>query len=384
MTRSSEIPAILGGIPVRPQGLPEWPRRDESINQALQSLIRSGDWGRYHGSHLPEMCRRLADFHGVEHVLATSSGTSAVELALRGVGVQSGDEVITAAYDFKSNFQNILYLNALPVLVDLDPVSWQMNLRDLASAVTNRTRAILVSHLHGGYVPVDRMREIIGDRPIAIVEDACQSTGAIFESKRAGTWGDVGIISFGGSKLVTSGRGGAVLTRKLEIAERIKRQAFRGNDAYPLSELQAAVISPQLDRLDELNELRRTVVQRLVVLMGGFFPPLQFPTEQILPAYYKLGLKYVPERLSGMPRERFVQAMRAEGIPMDAGFRSNHQIHASRRFRAVGSLEEANQADARMITVYHPQFLEDNAAEQVMLAIEKIRNHAEEIRDLNV
>ena len=69
---------------------------------------------------------------------------------------------------------------------------------------------------------------------------------------------------------------------------------------------------------------------------------------------------------------------------MDAGFRSNHRIHASRRFRAVGSLEEANQADARMITVYHPQFLEDNAAEQVMLAIEKIRNHAEEIRDLNV
>src|SRR5262245_22321729 len=106
----SSLPAILGGPPIRPSGPPTWPRMEESVNQVLRAMVESGDWGRYHGPHLPNLCRLLAEFHGVEHVLPCSSGTAAMELALRGVGVQEGDEVVMAAYDFKSNFQNVLHL----------------------------------------------------------------------------------------------------------------------------------------------------------------------------------------------------------------------------------------------------------------------------------
>jgi len=377
----SDCPAILGGVPVCADGAPAWPRADESVREVLRTMIHSGDWGRYHGPHVPELCRQLAEYHAVEHVLVCCSGTSAVELALRGVGVQEADEVILAAYDFKANFQNVLHLKATPVLVDLDPVTWQLDPNRLESAITSKTRAILVSHLHGGVVAVPHVREIADSRQIAIVEDACQNPGAMLFGRRSGTWGDVGVLSFGGSKLLTAGRGGAILTSRMEIAERIKRHVLRGNDAYPLSEIQAAILRPQLDQLDDLNERRRNAVFRLAPLLrSNSLTPLQLPTRDVLPAYYKLGFRYCPEDAKGLPRDLFVEAVRAEGIAMDPGFRANHLIHGSRRFRAAGELHVATQADAQMLTLHHPVLLEDESVIGAIVAgIKRICEHAGEI-----
>ena len=230
-------------------------------------MFKTGEWGRYHGPHVPELCRRLAEFHQVAHVLLCSSGTAAVELALRGVGVDSGDEVILAAYDFKANFQNILCVGAIPVLIDVQPETWQLDVAGLESAMSKRTRAIVISHLHGGVVATHEVRQFADAHRIAVIEDACQSPGAFIHGRRAGTWGDVGILSFGGSKLLTAGRGGALLTTRPEIAERIKRYVQRGNDAYPLSELQAAVLRPQLEQLDERNGRRQSAVWRISIVL---------------------------------------------------------------------------------------------------------------------
>ena len=125
--------------------------------------------------------------------------------------------------------------------------------------MTSQTRAILVAHLHGGIVDLPRVRRIADPLGIPVIEDACQNPGATVYGRRAGTWGDVGVLSFGGSKLLTAGRGGVLLTQRQEIAERIKRYVLRGNDAYPLSEMQAAILIPQLDQLDALNDRRRAV-----------------------------------------------------------------------------------------------------------------------------
>lgn len=378
----SERPAILGGRPIRPCGPPGWPRVDVSVQQVLRTMIASGDWGRYHGPHVPELCRRLAEYHAIEHVLVCSSGTSAVELALRGVGVQEVDEVILAAYDFKSSFQNVLHLKAIPVLVDLDPVTWQLDPTRIESAITSKTRAIIVSHLHGGVVAVPQVRQIADAHKIAIVEDACQNPGAMLFGRRAGTWGDVGVLSFGGSKLLTAGRGGAILTNQAEIAERIKRHVLRGNDAYPLSEIQAAILCPQIDELDSLNQRRRTAVNRLESLLRSVegLTALQMPTDEIHPAYYKVGFRYHADAFGGLPRDRFVEALRAEGIAMDPGFRSNHLIHGSRRFRAADELTQATLADTEMIGLHHPVLLEDESAiDEVVAAIRKIRQYSDEI-----
>lgn len=342
-------------------------------------MIESGAWGRYHGPHVPELSRQLAEYHSVEHALLCSSGTAAVELALRGVGIRAGDEVIAAAYDFKANFQNILQLQAIPVLVDLDPVSRQLDVARVESALTEKTRAILVSHLHGGFVDMPSVRKVAESRRIAIVEDACQNPGAKLSGRRAGTWGDVGVLSFGGSKTLTAGRGGAILTSQAEIAERIKRYVMRGNDAYPLSEIQAAIVIPQLAALDDTNAQRRRAVARICApLAGRGLTPLQLPEEDLEPGYYKLGFRYDPREFHGLSRERFTEAMRAEGIGMDPGFRANHLIHAARRFRMAGELVEATRADADLVTLHHPVLLESDAAvDQVIEAVQKLRRNCE-------
>jgi dTDP-4-amino-4,6-dideoxygalactose transaminase len=375
-------PAVLGGTPIRPQGPPEWPKNDESVRAVIEQMSRSGDWGRYHGPHGPELSRRLAEFHNVEHALLCSSGTAAVELALRGVGVGQDNEVILAGYDFKANFQNILCLGAVPVLVDLLPTTWQIDPTRIVSAISPRTKAILISHLHGGVVDAPEIRKIADAHGIAVVEDACQNPGALINGRRAGTWGDVGVLSFGGSKLLTAGRGGAILTHRTDIAERIKRHVLRGNDAYPLSEFQCAILVPQLKQLNELNDRRGKAVHHLKTQLHEFpgFALLQAPDEKVHPAYYKVGIRYHSDEFAGLSRDQFTEAMRAEGIAIDAGFRSLHLTHASRRFRAADDLRESTLADADMLTLHHPILLEDETGiAEIVTAIRKVRESSTEI-----
>lgn len=379
-------PAILGGTPLRPAGPPGWPLADDATEHVLREMIRSGGWGRYHGPHVPELCQKIASFHGTDHVHLCSSGTSAVELALRGVGVRDGDEVILAAYDFKANFQNVLHLGAIPVLVDVDPITFQFDPSQLVAACSPKTRAVLISHLHGGVVDLRGVRQVAESRGIAVIEDACQNPGANLFGKRAGTSGDVGVLSFGGSKLLTAGRGGAVLTSQPLIAERIKRYVLRGNDAYPLSEIQAALVVPQIEALDAMNEKRSRAVNRIWSALDGLpgLTPLQLPTDELQPVYYKLGFRITANEF-GLSREHFAAALRAEGIAMDAGFRSNHLIHGSRRFRAIGELAQAKRADEQIVNLHHPVLLEDTASvDQVAEAIWRVHRHAKEISNITL
>ena len=128
-------------------------------------------------------------------------------------------------------------------------------------------RAVIVSHLHGGLAAMPEIRAWADLRGVAVVEDACQVPGARIAGRLAGTWGDVGVLSFGGSKLLSAGRGGALLTDRSDVVQRIKIYSERGNQAYPLSELQAAVLLPQLESLAERNHAaaaERDAAARLV------------------------------------------------------------------------------------------------------------------------
>src|SRR5262249_4830481 len=154
--------------------------------------------------------------------------------------------------------------------------------------------AILVSHLHGGLVPMREVMEVARAREIAVIEDAAQCPGATVQGRLAGTWGDAGVLSFGGSKLLTAGRGGAILTAQRTIAQRARIWQMRGNLVAPLSELQAAVLRPQLALLDENN---RTRASRVAILREALrdVPGLRLfeaHLEQSQPAYYKVGLFY--------------------------------------------------------------------------------------------
>jgi dTDP-4-amino-4,6-dideoxygalactose transaminase len=334
-----------------------WPLADDAVREALASAFADGSWGRYHGPHCAGLRAALAAMHDLEHVTLCSSGTVAVELALVGVKVGPGDEVILAGYDFPGNFRAIEAIGARPVLVDIDPATWCLDPANIAGAVGPQTRAIIVSHLHGGMADMQRIVSFAQEHGLAVVEDACQAPGATIDGRLAGTWGDVGVLSFGGSKLLTAGRGGALLTERAEIQQRVKVFCERGNDAFPLSELQAAVLLPQLERLSERNRQRQESVKRITAATASYRALRALQNRAgARPSFYKLAwLLAADERLT-RSREDFLAAAQAERIPLDAGFRGFAR-RSARRCRIAGDLQHSLAAAARTIVLHHPVLL---------------------------
>jgi perosamine synthetase len=383
---------------------------DEDVHQALNAAYRDGSWGKYQGVYVERFEKQLAHYHGVEFAATCGSGTFAVELALRALKIGPGDEVILAAYDYGGNFLSVHAVGAMPVLVDVDPENWNLNPDVLREAIGPKTRAVIGSHLHGGLVPMREVMGIAAERGLRVIEDAAQAPGAVVQGRKAGTWGDVGILSFGGSKLLTAGRGGAFLTRHADLFQRARLWLHRGNHVCPLSELQAAVLAPQLDKLDARNQQRAVNVRLLSEGLSRARIPLRpfvnrtilahasgwcaDPTETLTrsvseatarcadsqPGYYKLGFQYNPADFKGLSRERFLAAMRAEGIAFDEGFHALHVGRSPSRFRQVGDLAEASKAHEAALVLHHPVLLGGPAdIQNVVSGASKILAYAQQL-----
>jgi perosamine synthetase len=414
---------MLGGTPVRPEGPPAWPLPDADVQAALNAAVASGVWGQYHGEHVCALETELTTFHQVPHAITCASGTLAVEAALRALRVNAGDEVVMAAYEYESTFLTLHAIGAKPVLVDVHPANWQLDPAKLEVAISPQTKAIICSHLHGGIVPMREVMAIARKHGVGVVEDAAQACGATVDGKPAGTWGDIGTLSFGGSKLLTAGRGGALLFNDAPLFQRAKTWLHRGLQLWaPLSELQATALRPQLRKLKEATQRRLERVQELLARLKdptpqpppplgegelvceetrrllkceGSFPPsplggggrgvgssslTPFATPaNSTPAFYKLGFQYDPTSF-GLPRDVFVKALRAEGIAFDAGFNAVHVGRSPSRFRAAGELPHATDAHTRCVMLHHPILLCATAdAQQVADAIAKVYRYRSEL-----
>lgn len=378
----ARIPAICGGAPAFPAGPPSWPVADPDVLRALQECYADGSWGKYLGPHCEQLRETLRRDLAVEHVRLCSSGSVAVELALRGLGVGAGDEVLLGGYDFPGNFRAITAVGALPVLIDLDRSTCGIDPANIAAACSNKTKAVIASHLHGGLVDMPRLLEAAKAHGLAVVEDACQTSGAVVHGRPAGTWGDAGTFSFGGSKLLTAGRGGAVVTRRADVAQRMKVYCEEGNDAFPLSELQAAVLLPQWQRLGERHVRRNKAARMLVELLAGVREMrcvARWP-EQSEPGFYKFGIAYDAAEFGDVPRNTFCAAVRAEGIALDPGFRG-FTMRGGRRCRRSGDLSVSAECAERMMLLHHPVLLESD--DTIRRVAETIRNLAEGFRNGN-
>lgn len=365
---------MTAASPNGPDTSPPWPPYDPAIREAFNQLFEDGSWGRYHGPHCAHLRQRLSGLHDLEHVTLCSSGTAAVELALRAAGVTEGDEVILAAYDYKANFANVLLLGAVPVLTDVQPGLPVADPKQIALAITEKTRAIICSHLHGCFAPVAQIRELAVSREIPVIEDVCQSPGAVQNGVLTGTTGDLSVLSFGGSKLLSAGRGGAVLTDDDRFHQRIRLYTQRGNDAYPLSEMQAAVLGPQLDQLKLRHETRRERAQQIISALNdsSVLSPVVNHAEGDLPAFYKLAFL-----IEGLEREEFCSRCQRGGAAIFEGFPCLHQIHAKRRFRAVGELTRATELHDRMLMLHHPVLLQSS---EVVEQLTSVINQAVSLR----
>lgn len=347
-----------------PNGPPSWPIDDPDVRDAIQSVLDDGTWGHYHGRCVEMLETTLAEVHGVAHALTCASGSLAVEIGLRALGVGPGDEVVMSAYDYEPTFLSIHALGALPVLVDVDAENGCLDPAQVGDAFGSKTKVVIASHLHGGVVPMAELEPIARRHGVAILEDAAQATGATIQGRPAGSWGDVGVLSFGGSKLLTAGRGGALLTARDDLHQRLRLALRRGiQQIAPLSELQAAALLPQLSRLPEATRRRADNVATLRTHLADLLGLRVFRnrTTETFPAYYKLGFWFDPESPDELTRDAFVSRARAEGVALDVGWSALHVGRSPRRYRAGGELTHAKLAHDQIVTLYHPILLGTDA-----------------------
>jgi dTDP-4-amino-4,6-dideoxygalactose transaminase len=222
------------------------------------------------GPEVAALEAELAALCGVSHGIGVNSGTDALVLALKALGVRPGDEVITSSFSFVASASAVLMVGARPVFVDIVPSTYNLDPALVEKAVTPRTRAIVAVHLYGQPAAMDAIGDIARARGLSIVEDAAQAVGATYAGRPAGAWGDVACLSFYPTKnLGGCGDGGMVLTSRDDIAQAIRRLRDHGSPrkyehvelgySSRLDELQAALLRVKLRHLPAWNERRRAI-----------------------------------------------------------------------------------------------------------------------------
>jgi len=220
--------ALHGGTPVRREPFPSWPRIAAEDEDNVMDVLRSGEWFRgTSGRWAKEFEEKYAALTGTKHCLATANGTSALFTSLSALGVGPGDEVIVPPYTFVATINVVLLVHAIPVFVDSDIETSQIDASKIEAAITERTRAIIPVHLGGSVADMDAIMAVASKRKIPVIEDACQSHLAEWKGKKAGSIGATGCFSFQVSKNLPSGEGGAIITDNGDVIERC--YAFHNN-----------------------------------------------------------------------------------------------------------------------------------------------------------
>lgn len=236
------------------------------IDSAIARVMESGQFTL--GKEVETFEQEFSAYNEVKFAVGVNSGTSALHLALLAADIAIGDDVITVSHTFVATIAAILYVGARPILVDIDPSTYTMNVDQIENAITPRTKAILPVHLYGHPADMDPILEIAHKYDLVVIEDAAQAIGAKYKGRRVGGIGDLGCFSFYPSKnLGAYGEGGAVVTNDPIYADKIrmlrnwrsKKRGYYDVNAYNyrLDEIQAAILCVKLNHLDGWNELRR-------------------------------------------------------------------------------------------------------------------------------
>lgn len=328
--------AIDGGEPVRRDSFPRRILIGHEEVEALHALLekertQGGGFDRYGGEHVDAYEREFAAYHGVEYATATSSGTAAIHAALGALRLDIAQEVISSPITDPGGVAPILWCNCIPIFADVDPATLNIDPAAVAARITDKTRAIIVTHLAGQPADMDPIMEIARQHGLYVIEDCSQAHGAVYRGKLVGTIGHMGAFSLMGGKHHTAGgQGGMVITRDESLYWNAKRFADRGKPFhstetknlflglnYRMTEMEAVIGRTQLRKLDNVlarrrdlvAEIRRQIADLTAIRVGEVIP-------EALPSYWFL-LLYVDSKRLTVSKERFAQAVAAESIPVD-------------------------------------------------------------------
>ncbi len=323
--------AILGGDPVRTTKFPAWPIWDEDDEKAILPVLRSGVWSRR--NVVTEAENKFARLMGSKYCLMTTHGTTALVTALRALGVEGGDEVVTTPWSWISSMACIFLNNALPVFADIDPETWMLNADLVEKVLTPDTKVILPVQITGGICNMDKVNAIAKKHNLKVVEDACEAHLAEWKGKKAGTLGDLGCFSLQNGKQITCGEGGAIIGDDEQIMDLCYsihnvgsvrgKYMPRDKGSNPIlgnkcrmAEYQASMVITQMDTVEQETQKRCENADYLtskIKEIPGIVPRKDYK-ETNRTSYYYYGFRF-KEKEFGISRDTFVKAIQAEGLP---------------------------------------------------------------------
>ena len=286
------------------------------VNDCLDTNWISG------GKYVNAFEEQFADFCQAKHAISVANGTVALHVALLGLGIEAGDEVIVPDLTYIASANSVMYCNAKPIFVDVDPVTWTIDPQDITRKLTNRTKAIMPVHLYGHPADMTPILEIARANNIAIIEDAAEAHGAEYNGQRTGSLGDIAAFSFYGNKIITTGEGGMVVTNDDELASRVRLLKGQGMDPqrrywfpvigynYRMTNLQAAIGLAQLERIDSFIERRIEIAEWYADELQDVELELPVEAEWAKNVFWLYAL-VLPDHID---RDLFMQQMEERGV----------------------------------------------------------------------
>ncbi|MBI3958005.1 MAG: DegT/DnrJ/EryC1/StrS family aminotransferase, partial [Chloroflexi bacterium] len=347
--------AVNGGTPVWSQRWPAWPIFEKHEIEYLHEVLESGCWA-FDGPYEAQFQRAFADFHTARHGLAVANGTVALQLALEALDIGYGDEVIVPANTWQATAAAALDVNAVPILVDIEPDTYCIDADKVAEAITPRTRAIIPVHLYANLADMDRLLSLARQHNLHVIEDCAHSQGSRWRDRGVGSLGDIGCFSFQSSKSLNAGEGGFVMSNDDRLFERLyslRNCGRRRPDAdpntwehiqsgnYRMTEWQSAILLAQLDRLPTQVARREASLRfldgQLAQIEG--VAPLARRAQVTRQGMYAYVFRYNPDAFAGAPVQAFRQALSAElgthvgGVYEPLTNSPLYQPHTKRRYR---------------------------------------------------
>lgn len=326
--------ALFGGVPVREVPFVAWPVWGVEEEDAALRVVRSGKWGRLDGEEVAGFEGAFARYHDCEYGVAMVNGSVTLKIALLAAGIGAGDEVIVPPYTFLATASVVIEANAVPVFVDIEADTYCLDPARVEAAITARTRAIIVVHFAGQAADMEALIALADRYGLLLIEDAAHAHGGEYRGRKLGSLGRVGSFSFQSTKNLNAGEGGILTTNDAGM-ERLCRsyhncgrlpegvwyahEVIGGNNR--MTEFQGAILSAQLARLQEQTAMRDANGQYLNASLAdipGIRPLPRGHGETIHPQHLYI-FRYDAE-VWGVSRERFIEALNAEGVESSAGY----------------------------------------------------------------
>jgi perosamine synthetase len=309
---------------------------EEELKNVIE-VVKSG-WVSSKGKFVEEFENLFAKYIGVKYGVATSNGTVALHLALVALDVGPHDEVIVPDLTFAATLNAVLYVGAKPVIVDIDPNYWCLDLSKLREAITSRTKAIIPVHLYGHPCDMDAIMEVAVRHGLYIVEDAAEAHGAEYKVRRVGSFGHIACFSFYGNKIITTGEGGMCLTNDEELAEKMKILRDHGMDPkkrywhnivgfnYRMTNLQAALGVAQLSKIERFIEKKRRIARLYAEELSSIEGITLHPEMPWAKCVYWLYSVLIDEEKMGINRDKLAEKLQNYGIETRNFFYPLHEM----------------------------------------------------------